>query len=393
MAEDLAVKVIYYDVSTGEIYDSSGKQFENNTLVASLDSKFNLELHYVANTSTNVSPEGWEVWSFLDGKEISSTLAYDEDYIHAYEGKVASDVEQAASSITVKVSGVNKDTLSPFGILIVNPFGSEIEQEVILYSSFKYVSKDTYSFTIEDSAGSPSFIASNTPVRVSDPLFIFVDSSKIYEANIPNRYNEGIFTFPMNILSRKLLLALDNTNITGVSGKLEHKIYLKKSKLVGINVSGSEEIFTRNIKKDKVAVDSTDSKSYVFCCWSNENTDYWTKGNDVQDGFSLYIVENTVATLTENTLTCSFEVNLVLAKTFQIPFIVKNLVDYNVTLNVPLQDADWVKKYIISTVRANVDEAVPITVIDNAIDCYLNANGYVRGSSVSIGSDDEPPPT
>ena len=392
--DELRRVVVYYDVSTGKIYDFSGKSYENNTLTASLDSKFTLEMHYVNSVSKDVLPENWEVWSFLEGQDISSTLAYDEDYVHAFDGEVAEDIEKGSHTVVVSVAGINKDTLSPFGILIINPFGSATQQEVVSYSSFTYISKDKYSFTIEDSMGVSSFISSGTQVRVSDPLFIFVDSSKVYEANIPNRYDEGVFEFPIHVLSRKLLKALDNTNIKGVSGKIEHKIYIKKSNLVGILISGYDDVFTRNIKKDVVAIDSSDSKASLFCGWSAGDITYWTKGKAVQDGSSLYVLESGEVSLVENSLTCSYEDKIVLVKSFQFPFIVKNLVDYNATLNVPLQSSDWVRTYIINTVRNNMDEELTDEVRQNIIDEAVSSASYAGGSVIDIGSDyDEAPPT
>lgn len=437
--------VAYYDVNTNNLYDSSGNWLRNNTLISSLGNDFIFELHYVKDTTNSKNPDNWVVWNGLDGQMVSSTLSFDNDYIHALEGKVIKDYVEGSTSIEVNVSHINKDTLSPSGILVVNPFsvsytnpdsGMTIGKDLnINYSSFELVDTDTYKFTLEDVSGTEADIPAGTIVRVSAPMYMFIDSNSIYEANIQPRYEQGVFKFPMNLVSRKLLKTLDYTNLSAVSGTLEHNIYVRKNTLTGIIASDSFAVCVRDSSLDKFArsvsyyawqnssngalavlytksetpeqnekvykklsngtfVDAnmvvssvSDSSieikradgigtavsyekeqsanaysSYIFCGWTDKADNplvYYTKGNDIQVETPVYTIDSVtnIATIISGvTVDPYIDTDYVLFRTFSFPFIVRNLVNYGVSLNIPLDYTDWVKDYIRSAVKNSMED-------------------------------------
>ena len=366
---DISYVVVYYDVNTNNLYNANGQLYGNSTFATTLNNEFILELHYVQDISTSDNPEEWVVWDGLKDMTVSSTLAFDDNYVHAVEGSVVADAVEGDTSISVDVSNINKDTLSTTGVLIINPFSTGSDRIEIEYSSFAVVSGSTFTFTLDDVAGLPSAVASGSSVRVADPLYLFVDSNSIYESNIPNRYEAGVFKIPMSIMSRKLLKALDYSGASGVSGTMEHKIYIKKNMLSGISVSNVT--YSRNNDEDSVA--TYDGTPFLFCGWTNNNTTYWTKGNDVQNGDALYSVSDGVATLTDPTATVIYSSDLALFRTFAFPFIVKNLIDYGTSFNLPVDDVNWTKEYIISIVKNNI----PAGIVNNDPDHLTIENGGI----------------
>ena len=363
---DISYVVAYYDVNTGNLYDANGNMYGNSTLTTTLDNEFILELHYVQDISTDSDPTTWAVWGGLEGKTVDSSLAFDSDYKHAYEGASTESTAAASHEIKITVSSVDKDTLNSEGNLIINPYGLEPEQipqgstatprMVVPYDSFEYVSSNTsgtvFKFHVADPDGLMYAVPANIQVRVSDPLYLYINPSSIYEVNIPPRYNEGVFKFPMNIMSRKLLKALDYTGVSGVVGTLEHKISVRRDTLTG--VSYNSNTYTRDKDKDSTAVYSGDT--FLFCAWVNGSSTIWTKGNDVQTNTAVYSISNGTATLLGSTANPVTETDSVLFRTFAFPFLVKNLIDYNATIDIPMQDVDWAKDYIISIIKNNMEE-------------------------------------
>ena len=363
---DISYVVAYYDVNSGNLYDANGNMYGNSTLTTTLDNEFILELHYVQDVSTDSDPTTWAVWNGLEGKTVDSSLAFDSDYKHAYEGTATEDTAAASHEIKVTVSSVDKDTLNSEGNLIINPYGLEPEQiisgstatprMVVPYDSFEYVSSTisgtTFKFHVADADGLMYAVPADIQIRVSDPLYLYVNPSSIYEANIPPRYSEGVFKFPMNIMSRKLLKALDYTGATGVNGTLEHKISVRRDTLTG--VSYNSNTYTRDKDKDVSAVYSGDT--FLFCGWVKDSSTIWTKGNDVQTNTAVYSISNGTATLLGSTANPVTETDYVLFRTFAFPFLVKNLIDYNATIDIPMQDIDWAKDYIISIIQNNMEE-------------------------------------
>lgn len=356
--------VVYFDVNTGNLYNENGQLYGNNTFCTYLDNSFILELHYVKDISTNEDPTQWQVWDGLDGKTISSTVAFDNNYTHAVEGAVVSNAAQGSSKVTISVPNINKDTLSSSGNLVFNPFGVDEAisgsdapvKAIVSYSSFEYLSGNNFEFTIQDSGGLPIAVyggTNATPVRVSDPLYIFIDSDSIYEENIPERYSEGVFKIPVDVMSRKLVKAFDYADISGVAGIMEHKIYTKQNSITGIvKGNATSVVLVRGSTNDVYAVDSSDNKNYLFCYWVNtaNNSSCYTKGNDIKTGTAQYSVSNGTASISGSTVAPVYSNDVVLYRTFSFPFIVKNLVDYDLHFNIPIDDRDWTKDYIISII-------------------------------------------
>lgn len=369
---DVSYIVAYLDVNTGNLYNSDGTLYGNNTLASFLGNEFTLELHYVQDISTSSNPEEWVVWDGLKDKDIVSTLAFDNDFRHAFKSTVLTDASIGATTLTLNVPDANKDTLNTSGTLVINPFGTEEEQMDVNYTSFTNVSGSTFTFTLEEALTSD--VTANTSVRVSDPVYMYIDSNSIYEANIPSRYDVGVFKFPMKILSRKLLSALDYSGVSGVNGTIEHKIYTNKNTVTGITVSGSASTFHRDSTNDKVAIAPEDSTNYVFCYWTDGTNSYYTKGIEIQANTPLYSISGNNATLLGVTASPVIDSELVIFRTFAFPFVVRNLVDYNTAFTVIPTDIDWATNYIISIVRNNI---VSGTVYSNSPDYLTITNGGI----------------
>ena len=356
--------VVYFDVNTGNLYNENGQLYGNNTFSTYLDNSFILELHYVKDISTNEDPTQWNVWDGLDGKTISSTMAFDNNFTHAVEGVVVTGATSGSTKVTVSVPNINKDTLSSSGNLVFNPFGVDeaisgstvAVKTIATYSSFEYLSGTNFEFTLD--SGLPIDIYGTTAtvptsVRVSEPLYFFIDSDSIYEANIPERYSEGVFKIPVKVMSRKLVKAFDYADVSGVAGTLEHKIYARQNSISGIvKGNATSVVLTRDSSNDVFAVDSSDDKNYLFCYWVNasSNSSCYTRGNDITTGTPQYSVSNGTASISGSTVAPVYSNDTVLFRTFSFPFVVKNLVDYDLHLNIPIDDRDWTKDYIISII-------------------------------------------
>ena len=399
--------VAYLDVNTNNLYDADGNLYGNSTLATTLGNEFVLELHYVQDISTSDNPDNWTAWEGLSGMTVSSTLAFDDNYVHAVEATVAESTNAGSPTVKVNVPEISKDILSSSGNLIFNPFGIEPEdvspndtrpvKQIVPYSSFNYISGTVFEFVIEDAQGLPLNVVGGenaTPVRVSDPLYLFVGTDTIYENNIPDRYGEGVFKFPMNINSRKLLKALDYSGAFGVSGTMEHNIYVKRNTIVGIKVGSYGVTCVRDSSQDVVATDSSDNKPYLFCCWTgsaNDETVYtwWTKGNDINEDSYVYDVDAT--TKIANSLhgdddisEIVYNTDSVLFRTFAFPFIVKNLVDYGNSLTIPIENTDWTKEYIISIVQNNSEILVGKASEGNYGTVLIGSNIDVDDGVISV---------
>lgn len=346
---DISHVVVYYDVTTGNLYDSNGQLYGNSRLTSFLDNEFILEVHYVQDVSTSDQPSNWQVWDGLNGYTVSSTLAFDKDYIHSFNGEVLTAVSSGASTLSLSIGNVGKNSLSNTGTLVINPYGSSDDRFSVDYTSYVNVSGSTFTFNI---TGLTRNIEANTAVRVSDPLYIYVNPDEIYEKNIPDRYSSGVFNFPIHIMSRKLLNELDSTGVAQVSGTMEHKIYVENNKLVGVSVSGAT--YTRSKEDDTIATATSETVPHLFCCWKKTTspyTGYYTKGNTVTTSTALYTISNGVASLSQYTADPVYVPELVLFRTFAFPFIVKNLIDYGTAFTIPVDNINWFKDYIISIIE------------------------------------------
>ena len=391
--------VVYYDVSTGNLYNAKGSLFGNNTFSTFLNNSFILEIHYVKDTALSNNPEDWVVWDGLKNKTVSSTLAFDNNYIHAVEGKVLSDVNSGSTNISVLISGVNKNELDVSGNLVLNPFGLSSEKKVISYQSFTTdITGSTFTFNLESAL--TTNVLRETSVRVEDPLYLNVDADTIYEANIPPRYDEGVFEIPIYVMSRKLLSALDYTGVASLEGTLEHNIYTKSDTVSGILVSGSTTALIRDKQYDTLAIDASDEETYLFCYWTDLENSYWTKGNDVEEGAEVYLISGGTATVqTEGNEPVIaqpiFDTDSVLFRTFSFPFIVNNLLSYGTDFKFPVENTDWAKEYIISLIRngisgtdGNITGYVFSnefnTVIQNTSNSFITINSIIPSKVVGL---------
>ena len=343
---DISHIVVYADVTTGRLYDSNGNLYGNTILSSFLDNDFTLELHYVEDISTSNNPTEWKVWDGLTDYTVSSTLSFDKDYVHAFSGEVVSNVASGESTIDLTLSNTSKSTtFNNTGTIIINPYGSGADKFSVEYTSYSYVSGTTFRFNI---TGLTRNIAASTPVRVSDALYIYLNPNEIYEANIPDRYSEGVFNFPIHVMSHKLLSELDSTGVSQVGGTMEHKIYVDKNNLTGVTISGNT--YTRNKEADNIATATNETVPRLYCAWKHNSTNYWTKGNTIEASTPVYTVSSGVATLQNVTASPVYSVVPVLFRTFTFPFIVKNLIDYGTSFTIPVENVDWFKTYIFSII-------------------------------------------
>lgn len=371
---------VYYDISTGNLYRSNGQLFGNSVLTAYLNNDFILELHYVENVNTSTYPQEWDKWYALGNKKVSSTLAFDKDYKHSSIGNVSSSASIASTQLSVKISTLNKSGLSDKGRIFINPYGDTDNKIIVSYSSYTYnEDNNVYTFTISEEDGLPINVSSGTLVRISTPLLFSVDSNTIYEANIPNEYDKGVFYLPVSVKSYRLLNEFDSTGASYISGILEHNIYIKKTKVTGLSVSGYSDALVRNNEYDKYASDDGGETSSFFCYWSNGTVSYYTKGNEIDDGNALYSIDGSVATLETATADPVIDTDTVLFRTLAVPFAVRNILDYNSLYTVPFEETDWSTDYIVSVVKNNIGQ------ISGGTSSYsFNTNEFYVGAVISI---------
>lgn len=371
---------VYYDISTGNLYRSNGQLFGNSVLTAYLNNDFILELHYVENVNTSTYPQEWNKWCVLGNKKVSSTLAFDKDYKHSSIGNVSSSASIASTQLSVQISTLNESGLSDKGRIFINPYGDTDNKIIVSYSSYTYDEEnDVYMFTISEEDGLPINVSSGTLVRISTPLLFSVDSNTIYEANIPNEYDKGVFYLPVSVKSYRLFNEFDSTGASYISGVLEHNIYIKKTKVTGLSVSGYSDALVRNNEYDKYASDDGGETSAFFCYWSNGTVSYYTKGNEIDDGNALYSIDGSVATLETVTADPVIDTDTVLFRTFAVPFAVRNILDYNSLYTVPFEETDWSTDYIVSVVKNNIGQ------ISGGTSSYsFNTNEFYVGAVISI---------
>lgn len=372
--------IVYYDISTGNLYCSNGQFFGNSVLTSYLNNDFILEIHYVEEVNTSANPQEWKKWYALGHKKILSTLAFDKDYKHSFIGIVSSSASIASTQLSVRLSNTNESGVSNKGRLFINPYGDTDNEIIVSYSSYTYDEEsDVYTFTISEVNGLPINVSSGTLVRISTPLLFSVDSNTIYEANIPNEYDKGVFYLPVSVKSYRLLNEFDSTGVSYISGILEHNIYIKKDKIIGLSVSGYSNALVRNNEYDKYASDDGGETSTFFCYWSNGTVSYYTKGNEITNGNALYNIDGDIATLQNITADPVIDTDTVLFRTFAIPFVVRNLLDYNSLYTVPFEETDWSTNYIVSVVKNNIGQ------ISGGTSSYsFNTNEFYVGAVISI---------
>lgn len=207
---------LYYNVIDDSLYNSAGELIGNRSVSVFFCNKEQFTIHYVTDTNYAedgvIDPTQWTKWTGLSGLAIGSTLAFDDDYIHAVKGTLTEGVSAGATSVTVEVS-IDPTLLNPSDKLTF--YNADGTNTTLLYSS--YTATET-GYTFELTEASAVDIASGVTVRVPQALFV-----KIYDVDT-TRAGEGIFTFTFYAYSHKLLNAVDYTNVQSISGTLEHQI-------------------------------------------------------------------------------------------------------------------------------------------------------------------------
>lgn len=205
--------VIYYDVNTNYIYNEFGTIFGAELPKVYLDNTVALEIHYVIDTTAE-DPAEWTPWTGLSGIGVSSTLAFDTDYLHAVEGSLSQATSSDDTQIQVTTS-IDEVMLNTADTLIL--YRNDRVPVAVPYQSF-IVGDGFITFNLIEPIGE-SFSA-GASVRVPQALLLKVEGDNVDISNAQN----GVFIFNAYIMSYRILKALDYSDTDGLSGILEHKI-------------------------------------------------------------------------------------------------------------------------------------------------------------------------
>jgi hypothetical protein len=212
----VATRHLYYDIINGNLYTGTGDFVGNNTITVYFANNEEFTLHYVKGTKDSengaLDPSTWDKWTDLNGLTIGSTIAFDNDYIHAVRGTLVEPISVGGTSATVAVD-IQQTLLNPSDKLtFFNADGSNV---TLLYSSYTET-KDGFTFNFPEP--STVDIPSNVYVRVPQALYV-----KISDVDC-TRASEGIFSFSFNAYSHKLLNSVDFSNVSEINGTFEHQI-------------------------------------------------------------------------------------------------------------------------------------------------------------------------
>lgn len=203
---------IYYNVVTDTIYDSNGAMFGNAALTAYFNNHLDLEVNYMSDTSAD-SIDAWVPWTGLDGLSVSSSVSFDNDYIHANRGKTVGNTS-GSTTLDVQVSIAEID-LNQADVLVI--YNSDGTTTSVTYSSFIYGSS-TISFILDEALTAD--VASGLKVRVPRSLFLKMQGDGVDNSSA----STGKFTFHTYLMSSKILETLDYSNSKSLTGTMQHKI-------------------------------------------------------------------------------------------------------------------------------------------------------------------------
>ena len=203
---------IYYNIVNDTMYDSNGAMYGNSVLTAYFNNHLDLEVNYMTDTSSD-SMQDWVPWTGLAGLSVSSSVSFDNDYIHASKGTSAS-ATAGSTQFTVNVS-VNEIDLNPSGVLVV--YKTDGSMVSLPYTGFIYGASST-TFTLE--SGLAEDIPAGLKVRVPRSLFLKMQD----EAVDNSQAHIGKFMFHTYLMSKKILETLDYSDSKSLTGTMEHKI-------------------------------------------------------------------------------------------------------------------------------------------------------------------------
>lgn len=203
---------IYYNIVNDTMYDSNGAMYGNSVLTAYFNNHLDLEVNYMTDTSSD-SMQDWVPWTGLAGLSVSSSVSFDNDYIHASKG-TSTSATAGSTEFTVNVS-INEIDLNQSGVIVVyKADGSMIS---LPYTEFTY-SASSVVFTLE--SGLTEDIPAGLKVRVPRSLFL-----KMQDEDVDNsQAHSGKFMFHTYLMSKKILETLDYSDSKSLTGTMEHKI-------------------------------------------------------------------------------------------------------------------------------------------------------------------------
>lgn len=203
--------VIYYYTINNDVFDSAGNLLGNSVASAFLNNTLDFEIRYVADIDSD-NPEEWTKWTGVAGKSVASSLAMDTDYKHAVKGTLTSSLSGAVTSISV--SGEETSYTYTGTIELTNSSG---QKETVAYTSVVY-NNGVYTFTV-DTTLTYSYQEGDS-IRIPDALILKLEGEDVDDS----RAAEGIFSFNMRLLSKKILDNLDFSNVASLSVIAQHKI-------------------------------------------------------------------------------------------------------------------------------------------------------------------------
>lgn len=106
--------VLYYNVTTGEVFDADGSPRSlNNPFTAAYGEKRLFEWHLVTEVSGS-DPEGWMPLSEFEVDPGIASLAADDTYVNAYPGRVES-IETGSEESLLRIRLDSEDAVIPAG--------------------------------------------------------------------------------------------------------------------------------------------------------------------------------------------------------------------------------------------------------------------------------------
>lgn len=204
--------VIYYNVTTGEIFDQDGTlRTINNPFYAVYGEHRIIEWHLMASTNAETNVSTWIPWTDW---EITPSLAFtaaDDNYIAAFPGKLKLAAEGGSSAVIVVPDSMSGESIAPSGRLRF--FRNDSSTLILEYSACQSGSEG-YVFAVEVPEGE-SF-GEHARVDILQPPLI---SSEQLVPELSDPQN-GVFAFDLSISGWRLsqIMEYSNTETMNVKG-------------------------------------------------------------------------------------------------------------------------------------------------------------------------------
>lgn len=203
--------IIFYNVNTGEAFDSEGRlRTANNPFTVSYMEKHLFEWHLVS-ARTSASPENWTPYTDFEYTPSIASITADDSYISAWKGSLVSiEPDTAASIIAVASNAVTDEITSAGTIRLSEISGTQTE---IRYTAVTHTAEH-YLFTVEEVLDPEDFASGSTVDILKTPLA----RTNILRAD--SEPANGIFSFALLFSSERLkrLFEYSGTEIVNTKG-------------------------------------------------------------------------------------------------------------------------------------------------------------------------------